>query len=115
MGMISWRFPKQEVQSSWRKEKTTFEERAEIASYCISHAHNYAKTDEKFGVSYQQAWNDTVKYEKNKIDALQNNRGKWKPQHSLTELEKLREELKLEKAEMETSFLKMQWNREEAG
>lgn len=91
--------------------KTTFEERVEIASYCISHDHNYAETAEKFKVSYQQARNYTVKYEKKGIDALQDNRGKRKSEDSLTELERLRAELKLEKAkrekaEMETSFLK---------
>lgn len=91
--------------------KTTFEERVEIASYCISHDHNYAETAEKFSVSYQQARNYTVKYEKYGINALQDNRGKRKPEDSLTEIEKLRAELKLEKAkrqkaEMEASFLK---------
>lgn len=91
--------------------KTTFEERVEIASYCISHDHNYAETAEKFSVSYQQARNYTVKYEKDGINALQDNRGKRKPDDSLTEIEKLRAELKLEKAkrqkaEMEASFLK---------
>lgn len=91
--------------------KTTFEERVEIASYCISHDHNYSGTADKFGVSYQQARNYTVKYEKDGIDALQDNRGRRKPEDSLTEIEKLRAELKLEKAkrqkaEMEASFLK---------
>lgn len=57
------------------------------------------------------ARNYTVKYEKNGMEASQDNRGKRKPEHSLTELEKLRAELKLEKArrekaEMEASFLK---------
>ena len=91
--------------------KTTFEERVEIASYCISHNHNYSETAKNFGVSYQQARNYTVKYEKDGINALQDNRGKRKPEDSLTEIEKLRAELKLEKAkrqkaEMEASFLK---------
>lgn len=91
--------------------KTTFEERVEIASYCISHDHNYAETAEKYSVSYQQARNYTVKYEKNGLNALQDNRGKRKPEDTLTEIEKLRAELKLEKAkrqkaEMEASFLK---------
>jgi len=91
--------------------KTTFDERVEIASYCISHAYNYAKTAEKFSVSYQQARNYTVKYEKDGLSALQDNRGKRKTADSLTEIEKLRAELKLEKAkrqkaEMEASFLK---------
>ena len=91
--------------------KTTFEERVEIASYCISHNHNYAETSEKFRVSYQQARNYTIKYESGGVTALQDNRGKRKPEDTLTEVEKLRAELKLEKAkrqqaEMELSFLK---------
>ena len=91
--------------------KTTFEERIEIASYCISHDHNYADTATKFSVSYQQARNYTIKYENGGIDALQDNRGKRKPEDTLTEIERLHAELKLEKAkrqkvEMELSFLK---------
>ena len=91
--------------------KTTFQERVEIASYCISHRHNYAEAAEKFSVSYQQARNYTVKYENGGVDALQDNRGRRKTEDALTEIEKLRAELKLEKAkrqkaEMEVSFLK---------
>lgn len=91
--------------------KTTFEERVEIASYCISHDYNYAETAERFSVSYQQARNYTVKYENGGVNALQDNRGRRKPTNTLTEIEKLRAELKLEKAkrkkaEMEVSFLK---------
>lgn len=91
--------------------KTTFEERVEIASYCIAHDHNYAATAEKFSVSYQQARNYTVKYESKGIDGLQDNRGKRKDESTLTELEKLRAENKLlkaqkDRAEMEISFLK---------
>lgn len=91
--------------------KTTFEERVEIASYCISHDHNYAETAKKFSVSYQQARNYTIKYESNGVDALQDNRGKRKSEDALTEIERLRAELKLEKAlrqkaEMEAAFLK---------
>lgn len=94
-----------------RERKTTFEERIEIVQYCIAHEHNYAKTSHKYQVSYQQARNYTVKYEADGIDALQDRRGKRKPEDSLTEIEKLRAELKPEKAkrqktEMELSFLK---------
>lgn len=32
--------------------KTTFDERVEIVQYCIAHEHNYAKTAEKYQVSY---------------------------------------------------------------
>lgn len=91
--------------------KTAFNERVEIAAYCISHDHNYTETSEKFKVSYQQARNYTVKYENGGINALQDNRGKRKSENSLSEIEKLQAELKMEKAkrkkaEMETSFLK---------
>ena len=91
--------------------KTTFEERVEIASYCISHGHNYAEASGKFKVSYQQARTYTIKYESGGVTALQDNRGKRKPEDALTEVEKLRAELKLQKsrlqrAEMELSFLK---------
>lgn len=90
---------------------TTFEERIEIAAYCIEHNHNYSETAEKYSVSYQQARSYTVKYEANGIDALQDRRGKRKPDDALTEIERLKAELKLEKAkrlkaEMEASFLK---------
>ena len=90
---------------------TTFDERVEIASYCIAHDHNYSKTAEKYNVSYQQARNYTVKYEKNGIQGLQDKRGKRKTEDELSEIEKLRAELKMEKAkrikaEMEASFLK---------
>lgn len=91
--------------------KTTFEERVEIASYCISCNHNYSKTADKFSVSYQQARNYTVKYEDGGLDALRDRRGKRKEQDAFTEVDLLKAELKLEKAkrkqaEMEASFLK---------
>ena len=91
--------------------KTTFEERIEIVQYCIAHNHNYAETAEKYQVSYQQARNYTVKYEAGGIDALKDNCGKRKNPDELSELERLRAEVKLlkaqkERAEMEESFLK---------
>lgn len=91
--------------------KTTFEERVEIVQYCISHTHNYAETAEKFGVSYQQARSYTIKYESKGIDGLYDKRGKRKPEEEMNELEKLRAEMKIlraekERAEMEIAFLK---------
>ena len=91
--------------------KTTFEERIEIVQYCIAHDHNYAETSEKYRVSYQQARNYTVKYESGGVDALLDNRGKRKNPDELSELERLRAEVKMlkvqkERAEMEISFLK---------
>ena len=91
--------------------KTTFNERVEIVQYCIAHDHNYAETAAKFGVSYQQARSYTVKYEAGGVDVLQDRRGRSKPVEEMSELERLRAENKIlraekERAEMEVSFLK---------
>ena len=85
--------------------KTTFEERVEIVQYCIAHDRNYAKTAEQYQVSYQQVRSYTG------VEALRDNRGKRKSPDEMNELEKLRAEVKIlkaekERAEMETSFLK---------
>jgi len=92
-------------------KKTTFNERVEIVQYCIAHDHNYAETAAKYGVSYQQARSYTVKYEAGGVDALQDRRGRSKPIEEMSELEKLRAENRIlraekERAEMEISFLK---------
>ena len=91
--------------------KTSFDERVDIVQYCIAHDHNYAETAAKYGISYQQARSYTVKYEAGGVDALRDRRGRTKPAEEMTELEKLRAEnriLRAEKkrAEMEVSFLK---------
>ena len=91
--------------------KTSFDERVEIVQYCIAHDHNYAETATKYNVSYQQARSDTVKYESGGVEALRDRRGRVKPLEEMSELEKLRAENRIlraekERAEMEVSFLK---------
>lgn len=89
--------------------KTTLDERVEIVRFCIPLKHNYAEAARKYNVSYQQARNYTLKYETNGIDGLKDNRGRRKSENELTELERLRAENKIlraekERAEMEVSF-----------
>ena len=91
--------------------KTTFDERVEIVQYCISHDCNYAETAEKFKVSYQQARSYTVKYKADGIEALKDRRGRTKSKEEMTELDRLRAENRIlraekERAEMEAAFLK---------
>ena len=91
--------------------KTTFDERVEIVQYCLAHDHDYAGASKKYQVSYQQARNYTVKYEAGGVEALRDKRGKRKNPDDMSELEKLRAEVKIlraekERAEMEVSFLK---------
>lgn len=91
--------------------KTTYEERVDIVKYCIEHQNNYAETAEYFQVSYQQVYSWVVKYEKGGVEALQDNRGRKKSLEEISELEKLKAENKLLKAEnkrkqMELDFLK---------
>lgn len=90
---------------------TTFDERVEIVQYCLTHKHNYAETAEKYQISYQQARSYTLKYEANGVDALKDNRGRRKSENEMTEVERLRAENRLlkaenKRAEMEISFLK---------
>ena len=78
--------------------------------YCIAHDHNYAKTAEQFEISYQQARNYTIKYEKQGVEALRDRRGRRKPEEEMSELEKLRAENRIlraekEHAQMEADFL----------
>lgn len=91
--------------------RTTFEERIEIVSYCIEHGTDYAAAAEKYGVSYQQIYSWVQKYNKKGTDGLIDKRGKRKPEAEMTEMEKLRAEMRLLKAknkrlEVENAVLK---------
>lgn len=91
--------------------KTTYDERIEIVQYCIENQNNYAETAIKYEVSYQQVYSWMKKYESKGIDGLVDKRGKNKTEDQMTELERLRVENKLLKAqnrrqELEMAFLK---------
>ena len=91
--------------------KTTLDERIEIVSHCISCNKDYGKTIKQYGVSYQQIYGWLRKYEESGADGLVDRRGKRKEENSMSEVEKLRAQLKLKEAEnlrlqMENELLK---------
>lgn len=91
--------------------KTTYDERIEIIQYCIEHQNNYNETAVKYKVSYQQVYSWMKKYQTKGIEGLLDKRGKNKAATEMTELEKLRAENKILKAqnrrqELELVFLK---------
>ena len=90
---------------------TTFDERLEMVSECISLGKDYGKIVEKYGVSYQQVYGWVHRYETEGPGGLVDRRGKRKEKAAMTEAEKLRVELKITKAklryaEMENDLLK---------
>lgn len=91
--------------------KTTRDERIKIVEDCIANNNNYNETAEKYKVSYQQVYTWVHKYQENGVEALEDRRGKRKDEDSMTELEKLKAENRLLKAEkkqlqIELDFLK---------
>ena len=91
--------------------KTTQEERAEIVAFCIEHNKDYGLTVETYNVSYQQIYAWVRKYEEGGIDKLKDNRGRTKPVEEMTEVEKLKAEMKILQAknrqlEIENAFIK---------
>lgn len=58
--------------------KTTYEERVEIVSFCISHSNDYDLTANKYKVSYQQVYTLVRKYNKKAYSTLVDRRGKHK-------------------------------------
>lgn len=79
--------------------KITYEERIEIVSFCIGNHKNYQLTVDTYQVSYQQIYFCVKKYESKGVEALNDKRGKTKLEDEMTELEKLRAENRLLKAQ----------------
>ncbi len=91
--------------------KTTQKERAEIVESCISNNKDYGLTVETYNVSYQQIYQWVRKYEEGGVDKLQDNRGRTKPESELSEVERLKLEIKILEAknrqlEIENAFIK---------
>lgn len=98
------------VKNNTRKN-TTLEERIKIVEECISNANDYAATAQKYECSYGQVYSWVKKYLDKGVEGLYDRRGKNKPIDELSEIEKLKVENRLLKAQskqqqMEIDFLK---------
>lgn len=80
--------------------KTTFEERIDIVKDYIESGTSYEEIAEKYGISYQQIYQWVRKYQEHGIDGLQDRRGKRKALEDMTEIDRLRAELKMEQAKV---------------
>ena len=85
--------------------KTTPEERLAIVEDHIRSGSNYAETAAKFNVSYGQVYQWVQKYKVKGVDGLRDNRGRTKPESEMTEMEKLRAENRMLRAELENKKL----------
>lgn len=93
------------------RKNLTFEDRVEVVKHYLEISKDYSETAIDFQVSYQQVYQWVQKYNKYGIDGLIDRRGKRKTEEELTEVEKLKLENKLLKAEkrrieLENAFLK---------
>lgn len=94
-----------------KRRKTTLEERIKIVEYCISHANDYASAAKEFNCSYGQVYSWVKKYAADGMEGLRDGRGRNKPEEELNEVEKLKAENRLLRAEkkkqqMEIDLLK---------
>ena len=97
--------PKPEVYMS-KSRKTSYEERIEIVKYCLSNDKNYKAAAIKYGVNYAQVYTWVNKYIGFGEEGLKDNRGRKKPGIELTEVEKLKREVK--KLEARNKYLEME-------
>lgn len=94
-----------------KPRKTTLEERIRIVEYCIANANDYSAAAKTYNCPYGQVYSWVKKYDAKGVDGLKDGRGRTKPEEGLSELEKLRVENRLLKAEkkkqqMEIELLK---------
>lgn len=94
-----------------KSRKTTLEERIAIVEHCTANSYNYSLTARKYNCSYGQVYSWVKKYQADGIKGLYDRRGRSKPTEELSEVEKLRAENRVLKAQnkqkqMEIDFLK---------
>ena len=87
------------------------EERIKIVEYRISHSNDYASAAKEFNCSYGQVYSWVKKYVTDGMEGLRDGRGRNKSGEGLSEVEKLKAENRLLRAEkkkqqMEIDLLK---------
>jgi transposase len=98
--------------NSMTKGRTiTWEEKKEIAVYCMENGKDYQGTADKYKVSYQQVYKWVKKYETMGAEALKDNRGRTKSESELSPDEKIKLQMKRlkwenERLRAENEFLK---------
>ena len=85
--------------------KTTLEERIAIVENHIKSGSTYDETAQKYNVSYQQIYQWYHKYMDKGVDGLRDGRGRTRTEEEMSELEKLKAENRLLKAELENRKL----------
>ena len=85
--------------------KTTLEERIAIVENHIKSGSTYDETAQKYNVSYQQIYQWHHKYMDKGVDGLKDGRGRTRTEEEMSELEKLKAENRLLKAELENRKL----------
>lgn len=99
------------VKNNGARKNTTLEERINIVEECINTGCDYASVANKYGCSYGQVYSWVGKYKDKGIEGLYDRRGKSKKTSQLSDIEKLKAENRLLKAQtqqqqMEIDFLK---------
>ena len=94
-----------------KPRKTTLEERIRIVEYCIANSNDYSAAAKAYNCSYGQVYSWVKKYEADGAGGLKDGRGRTKPEEELSEMEKLKAENRLLRAEkkkqqMEIDLLK---------
>ena len=89
--------------------KTTLEERLKIIEELIKHDVNYNWAAEEYQVSYQQVYGWYQKYRKsgNDPESLRDRQGKAKPDKDWTEVDRLKAENRLLKAQLKNREMKI--------
>lgn len=101
---------KKEVYMS-KSRKVTLEERIEVVNYCIEHDLDYKSTAKIYETTYANVFRWVKKYRENGEEGLTDKRGCHKKEDELSEVDRLKRELKkkeheLEMARFEVDFLK---------